>query len=190
MYADRLRKENWEVRPVALVIAQALVERYHYAHGGANTATYCHGLFRQGELWDVNCQGIAWWLPPTKGAALATYPENWQGVLSLSRLVILPDVPKNACSFLLARSMKLIDRKRWPCLVTYADQRQGHTGTIYKAANWRLDGETAPEAVYELDGRMVARKAGPHTRTRAEMEAMGAELVGRSRKLRFVHIWP
>jgi hypothetical protein len=66
-------------------------------------------------------------------------------VLCLSRLAILPDVPANACSFLLARSRRLIDDKAWPCLVTYADEWRGHTGAIYRADNWQYEGLTRPE---------------------------------------------
>lgn len=187
-FEGRLRKSDFDVRSISLATAQSLVRAYHYSAGGANTATYRHGLFKKGDIFDAECLGVAWWIPPTKSAALATYPENWKGVLSLSRLVIAPGVPKNACTFLLARSRKLIDRKLWPCLVTYADEWQGHRGTIYKADNWREVGKTSPEATFVLDGRMVARKAGPHTRTRAEMKALGAEMVGRYSRIKFVHI--
>jgi len=165
-----------------------MVKRFHYSHGGSNTATYAHGLFKRGELWEENCLGMAWWLPPTKGAALSAYPENWQGVLCLSRLVILPEVPKNACSFLLSRSMNLIDRKRWPCLLTYADEWQGHTGGIYRATNWQYSGLTKPEATYVRKGRMISRKAGAKTRTREEMRQLGAENVGAFSKHRFIHL--
>jgi len=187
-YVGRLRAKEWEVHTVALETCRRLVECYHYAGGGSNTATYRHGLFPKGAIFDADCRGIAWWIPPTKSAALATYPRNWQGVLSLSRLVIVPGVPKNAASFLLGASMRLIDRERWPCLVTYADEWQGHTGGIYRATNWTYMGKTKPEAVYVLDERMIARKAGPHTRTKQEMLDMGCELVGRFSKHKYVHI--
>jgi len=82
----------------------------------------------------------------------------------------------------------MIDRIRWPCLVTYADEWQGHTGSIYKAANWCEVGRTAPEATFVKDGRMIARKAGPRTRTRQEMESLSAEMIGRFAKRKFVHI--
>ena len=188
-YEERLKKENWEVRPLSsLDAARLLVRRYHYAGGASNTATYLHGLFRSGEFWEVNCSGVAWWIPPTKSAALATFPDNWRGVLCLSRLVVTPDVPKNGCSFLLGGSMRLIDRRRWPCLVTYADEWQGHEGTIYKATNWQHVGMTTPETTFVKDGRMVARKAGPNTRTKQEMLDLGAEVVGRFAKHKYVHI--
>jgi len=185
-YSDRLKASEWEVRSVSLDTARHLVVAHHYARGASNTATYLHGLFRRGSLWEASCCGVAWWIPPTKSAAIAT-DANWQGVLALSRLVIVPDVPKNACSFLLSSSMRAIDRSRWPCLVTYADERMGHTGTIYRATNWQEVGVTAPEAAFVLNGRTVARKAGPKTRTRAQMEALGAVMVGRFAKRKFVH---
>lgn len=125
---ERLKKSDWTVRDVEIDVARRMVEKYHYAAGASNTATYLHGLFREGEIFEEQCCGVAWWLPPTRAAAEATYPERWQGVLCLSRLVIMPEVPKNACTFLLARSRALIDSDVWPCLVTYADDWRGHTG--------------------------------------------------------------
>jgi hypothetical protein len=185
MYSDRLRKTDWEVKTIELSVARTLIEQYHYAKGASNTATYRHGLFRKDS---IKCVGVAWWIPPTKTAAFATYPQYWQGVLALSRLVIAPGTPKNACSFLLARSMAHIDRDRWPCLVTYADEWQGHQGIIYRASNWTEVGKTKPEPTFVLNGRMIARKAGPKTRTRSEMEAMGAQMIGRYAKTKYIHI--
>jgi hypothetical protein len=185
---DMLNKEDWEVRPVSPAIGRSLVEAYHYAGGASNTATYLHGLFRKEFSLDDRCFGVAWWIPPTKSAALATYPADWRGVLCLSRLVLDPRVPQNGASFLLARSRKLIDRERWPALVTYADEWRGHTGQIYRADNWDYIGKTKPERTYVIGERMVTRKAGPKTRTHAEMLALGAEMVGSHAKHKFVRL--
>lgn len=181
---DRLRKSDWEVHSVGIATARRLVEKYHYAAGASNTGTYIHGLFRKGDIFDEQCMGVAWWIPPTKAAAQATY-ATWQGVLCLSRLVIEPTVPKNACSFLVAASRKLIDRAVWPCLVSYADEWKGHTGAIYQADNWQYLGKTKPQPCYVINGRMTSRKAGPKTRTHEEMLALGAELVGRFSKHKY-----
>jgi len=159
---------------------------YHYAGGASNTSTYLHGLFRRDALFNGECLGVAWWIPPTRAAAFATYPEDWRAVLALSRLVMVPEAPRNACSFLLARSMKLIDRAAWKCLVTYADEWRGHTGGIYRASNWIYVGKTKPERCYVKNGRMVARKAGPRTRTHAQMLALGAQCVGSFSKHKFI----
>lgn len=180
-----LRKKDWNVAGVDRDVAERLIADHHYARGTSNTSTYLHGLYPVGWLWYVDCVGVAWWLPPTKSAAQAWAGKAWEGVLSLSRLVMQPEVPTNACSFLLSKSVRMIDRKRWPVLVTYADSWRGHKGTIYRAAGWEYCGETKPQAVYTINGRMTSRKAGPKTRTHAQMIALGAELVGRFSKSRF-----
>jgi hypothetical protein len=184
----RLRKADWCVRDVNIDTAHRLVRKHHYAAGASNTATHLHGLFRAGDLFEEQCVGVAWWIPPTRAAAEATYPENWRGVLALSRLVIEPGVPKNACTFLLARSRRLIDAAKWPALVTYADDWRGHTGAIYLADNWTYLGKTKPERTYCVGGRMTARKAGGKTRTHGEMLALGAEMVGSFAKRKYVMI--
>lgn len=185
MVDDRLRRADYEVHTVPLATCQDLVTRFHYARGGSNTAVFRHGLFRRDS--PDRCLGVAWWIPPTKSCALAAYPANWRAVLVLSRLVVIPNVPKNAASFLIMQSVRLIRcDPRWECLLTYADKWRGHTGAIYLATNWTPCGETAPEATFvDSSGRLVARKAGPHTRTRAEMAALGHQCVGRFSKYRF-----
>lgn len=185
-YADRLIKAEWEVKPVAIDVARDLVRRHHYARGAANTRTYLHGLFKVGAFFDDECVGVAWWIPPTRSAAEATYPQNWRGVLALSRLVVAPDVPKNACSFLLSRSAKMIPVKDWPCLVTYADDWRGHTGRIYLASNWQYLGKTGAEETFTIEGVMTSRKAGGKTRTRADMLALGARSEGKHAKHKYV----
>src|SRR5580765_4368419 len=141
-----LDRREWVVKPIELSVARELVTKFHYSKGATNTRVYTHGLFYKTEL---NCLGVAWWLPPTKNAAIATFPEgDWRKVLSLTRLAIDPDVPKNGASFLLASSIRLVDASKWHCLVTYADKWQGHTGAIYKATNWEFMGETKPTPVY------------------------------------------
>lgn len=182
-----LDKSDWLVDTVPLRTCQAFVVAYHYSGGGSNTATFRHGLLRRS---DMTVWGVAWWIPPTKSAALATYPDDWQGVMSLHRLALHPDVPTNGASYLIGQSIKLIRQdKRWKCLVTYADEGQGHTGAIYRATNWTYVGTTAAEAQWvDQAGRHVARKAGPKTRTKGEMEALGYEMVGRNRKHKFVMV--
>jgi hypothetical protein len=66
--------------------------------------------------------------------------KTWE----LARLYLLDEVPKNAETWLIGRSVRYI-RQNHPdveVLVSYADPSVGHSGTIYKAANWRADGRT------------------------------------------------
>jgi hypothetical protein len=187
---EKLRSSDWVVQPVSLITAAELVRFEHYAKGGPNTASYTHGLFRRGDFMDAQCRGVAWWKNVSRPAGLATYPENWNGVLGLTRLVVVPGVPKNAASFLLAHSRRMIDRKRWPCLVTWADTAEGHTGAIYRADNWEYMGLSAPEPMFRINGRMTARRAGPVTRTHAQMLVLGAERYMSQGKHKFRHLRP
>lgn len=168
----KLNKTQWIVRPIEIATARQLVEQLHYAKSATKTRVYTHGLFHIGS--DI-CMGVAWWLPPTKIAAVKTFPEgDWRKVLSLTRLVIHPDVPTNGASFLLAGSIKLIDKTKWHCLVTFADTWQNHTGTIYKATNWEYLGLTKPSPVYVNEsGIMMGKKRGKKNFTTLEMGEMG-----------------
>lgn len=183
-YEGRLRKVAWEVRPALLAEAQAMVREHHYARGGSNTAVYAHGLYRKAD--GVLC-GVAWWLPPTRVACESVDREHWKQVLSLTRMVLLPGVPKNACSFLLARSVALIRAdKRFVALVTYADESQGHTGGVYRAAGWVYVGRTGPYPRWlDAAGKQVAPKATTN-RTKAQMEALGHTKVGAFYKHKYV----
>lgn len=174
-----LRREDYTVRRVTRAVAADLVAEHHYAGGGPNTGVYFHGLFRADSL---ECLGVAWWLPPTRVAAESVAPDghDWRRVLSLSRLVVHPDVPTNGASFLLGRSEREIRAEgKWTCLVTYADTWRGHTGAIYRAANWEYIGLTKGDAVWiDENGRMVARKRGPRTLTKSEMLERGYVRLG------------
>jgi len=188
--ADRgIHKEDWAVQPISMLTATLLVQRLHYAKSGSNTATYLHGLFRKGaDFLEADCLGVAWWLPPTKAAAISVYPEgDWKKVLSLSRLCLDPSVPVNGCSFMLSRSMNMIDPEKWECLVTYADTWRGHSGSIYRATNWQYMGMTKPQAVFthERSGRMMGRKRGPVTLKTAEIEQQGFVKQGTYAKHRY-----
>jgi hypothetical protein len=165
--------------------AAALVRQWHYSGSTANTSTVRHGLLdAEGTL-----QGAALWMPPTRDAARTISPDHWRHVLSLSRLVVAPDVPTNGASFLLGRAMRLLDRDRWPWLVTYADTRHGHSGAIYKATNWECWGPTrgAGDAWVGPDGEQRGRKRGGRTLRVAEMKALGFTQLPRCPKIKYVH---
>jgi hypothetical protein len=173
------------VQSVPLATAQDLVVRFHYSKGGSNTGVYCHGLVERDT---ENVLGVAWWLPPTRVAGESVNREHWKKVLSLTRLVCVPEAPKNSASFLLAHSVRLIRREgRFVSLVTYADESQGHTGAIYRAAGWTYVGRTGPYPrwIDPATGRQVAPKATVN-RTKAEMEDLGFRKVGSFFKHKFV----
>ena len=187
---EKLNKNEWVVLPVSIDTARRIIEKYHYAASATNTRVYTHGLFRKGEeFFEQNCLGVAWWLPPTKNAAIATFKGDWRKVLSLTRLAISPEVPKNGASFLLGKSIKMIDKEKWHCLVTYADTWQEHTGAIYKATNWEYMGMTKPSPVFQSDeGKMMGRKRGGKNLTVKELAELGFKKIGNFAKHKFRYV--
>lgn len=179
-----IRAKNYYVAPAPLKEAQAMVREHHYSKGGSNTAVYVHGLYEKAT---DQLLGVAWWLPPTRVACESVNKSEWKRVLSLTRLVCLPDAPKNAASFLMGRSIELIRKDgRFVSLVTYADEGQNHTGAIYRATNWSYEGKTGPYPQWRgADGRQVACKATKN-RTKSEMMALGHVRVGSFFKHKFV----
>lgn len=188
--AERLVSSEWLVSSIALHNEVLdMLREWHYSKSGPNTSTYRHGLYKSDHAPLVGvCFGAALWIPPTRTAAESVAGENWRGVLCLSRLVVSPEVPPNGASFLLGRSMKMIDRTRWPVLLTYADTAHGHTGSIYKATNWEELGKTPAGDVWiDSQGRQCGRKRGGKTLTRSEMLARGYSQLPSMPKIKFVH---
>lgn len=188
MTSERLAKADWSVRAIPRHWeAEQLIRAGHYSRSCPNTSTYRHGLYRVADGFMAMPLGAALWIPPTRSAGEAIAGDDWQGVLALSRLVCLPEVPSNAASFLLGRSIRLIDAERWPVLVTYADTGQGHTGAIYRATNWRCDGPVAAGDVWQNErGELMGRKRGGRTRLAEEMVAAGFTKRPALPKIRFV----
>lgn len=182
-----LSRRDWLVERVPHGEAVAVIHQWHYSRSAPNTGQ-TFGLYARADYPMAPLAGAALWLPPTRRAAEAVAGERWGGVLSLSRLAVSPELPRNAASFLLAASMRQLDRDRWPTLLTYADTRHGHTGAIYLATGWRLDARVNSGAyfVHGATGKQVGRKRGNRNVPVAELRAAGYEEV-RSDKLRFIH---
>jgi len=167
-------------------VGAAFIREHHYARGCSNTGRF-FGAYRGGVL-----VGICQYLPPTKVAAQSV-SERWQQVLSLTRMAVLDTEPTNSTSMLLGASMRWVqtlrlpDGSRWEWLVTYADEARGHTGAIYKATNWQYVGKTGPYPRWEdAEGRQVATKSGPKTRTAAQMQALSYVNKGSFFKEKFI----
>lgn len=176
--------DGWTVEPVDAWEARQLIRTLHYSRSVTNTATYAHGLRRAWQTY-----GAALWIPPTRRAAESVAGDEWEGVLCLSRLVVAPEVPTNGASFLLGRSMRLVDRRRWPILLTYADTRLGHSGAIYRATNWQELGpvKAGDLWIHRETGEQRGRKRGGQSLTFDEMTALGFVQAPAAPKIKFVH---
>lgn len=199
----KLRGSEWEVREITHARALRFVEKHHYARGMGNTSVARYGLFKRSE--PRKLRGVAVWTPALQNVGRVACsragiedPECQKRVLNLSRLATDDEVPKNAATFLMGRAMRDLKStqkraRRWQVLVTFADELQGHTGAIYRAANWTEAGLTEKRRLWfdPATCRQVSQKAGSRgpragNRTAAQMRALGYIQGPVTQKRRFV----
>jgi len=150
-----------DIRPCDLVAVAALVGKYHGYGSMGNSSTYAFAVYEDG----VPVAGFSW-QPPPPGAAKSVCPEAPGGVLALSRMVAVPRAQRRLrhISKPLRRQMRaLIDRGRWPVLVTYSDEGQGHTGHVYKCSGWQKTVRRKAPFFLDPDGnRASSYSSGRH----------------------------
>lgn len=178
-------KNEWEVLPIAHSQVKDFVAEHHYAKDCANTSVARFGLFFKGDKQTLH--GVSMWMPPIVGAGKKVC-ENHRVVLGLSRFCLRDDRPDNSGSFLLSKSVELLDKERWKVMLTYADSAKGHTGGLYRASNWFFHGKTNKARIYTdpATGKMASKKRGPVNYSHQQMLDMGYEASWSNGKYRFI----
>lgn len=127
-------RKSCTVRPCSVSECEAFL-RAHYLGKRPAIVVLCLMMERGGRA--LGC--IVYAMPPRE-ADKRYGGKTWE----LARLYLLDEVPKNAETWLIAKSVKHIRRNRAEVevLLSYADPSAGHAGTIYKAAGWQCDGRT------------------------------------------------
>ncbi len=129
------------------------LEKWHYADYQNVQAKHTFGLFREGMFLPELVGVCIYTRPAGPAAAQRYYPEDPDKCLELRRLCLIDETPKNAESFFVSRTLKWLRKNSdWKFVVSYADPEQGHQGTIYKAANFKYEGVTAPGQSLMVDG--------------------------------------
>ena len=152
---------SYVMRQCSLGVVEDLCSRYHGYGGAGGTKTYAFAVY-EGE----RVVAAYAWQPPPPGSAKSVCPEAPQSVLSLSRMVAVPRSLRelNHISKPLRRQMRVeIDRGRWPVLVTYHDEGQGHTGHVYKCSGWTATKRSRVPVFEDESGRRVSRYSNGKT---------------------------
>jgi hypothetical protein len=152
---------TFDLRPCPLSVVEALVRLYHgYGSMGAS-ATYAWAVYE-------NEKPVAAfsWQPPPPGAAKSVCPEAPSGVLALSRMVAVPKTDrrlKHISKPLMQQMKTLIDRGRWPVLVTYSDEGQGHNGYVYQCSGWEKTSHAKAAVWVDDQGRRASSYSNGRT---------------------------
>jgi len=135
--------------------AELFISKYHYA-GRLGRSGLNLGYFLGDEL-----VAVIVYSNPVRQEVATKQGCLYKEVLELSRLAIHPDYQiKNFASFLISLSIKSVHsiRPEIKILVSFADTTHNHLGTIYKASNWKLDGEVPPDYWYADDRGYICHK--------------------------------
>lgn len=145
-------KDKYKVISIKPSLCKEWLLYKHYAHR-IPSISYAFGLYdteRQSDLVGVLTIGKPASYTLCKGILGDYFSEI---VYELNRLVIKDSTEKNALSYFVGGSLKLLNNPL--CLVSYADQNQNHVGYIYQATNWIYTGLSSVEKKYFMDSGEV-----------------------------------
>ena len=122
------------VVPISFKAARRIIEANHYLGYAPPGCKFCLGIYADNDLAGVMIFGRP-----------IARMEDQEGSLELTRM-FLYDSPKNSESRALSLAEKWIRRNRTERrLIAYSDTAEGHLGTIYRAANWKMVKEVRSE---------------------------------------------
>jgi hypothetical protein len=162
----------------------------HYARR-MPSVSWAFGLFVDGALEGIVTYGTPSSAPLRRGICGDAFKRH---VIELNRLCLRSN-RKNDASFLVSRSLKMIDSDR--IVVSFADTEQGHIGTVYQACNFMYCGLSAKRTDWKVRGRehlhgqtIADEFRGHPNRAQAMREAYGEDfyLKPRPRKHRYIRI--
>jgi hypothetical protein len=182
--------KGYEVHEISAREATDVIVKNHYLHR-RGPASSCFGLFDDwGSLVGVITYGTP--ASPSLCKGLAG-PDEVEHVTELTRLWIADITPKNAESFLIGRSLRMLPPEK-DLVVSFAEIRAGHVGTVYQATNWIYTGLSDRHVEWQVDG-VESSKHGRHLfdeygGVEGAKEALGDRLVRteRPRKHRYVFV--
>lgn len=154
---------SFDIRCCPISIVKDLCEKYHGYGGAGRAAAYSFAVYE-----DSRPVAAFAWQPPPLGAARSVCPEMPGAVLSLSRMVAVPKSErrlKHISKPLMVQMKRLIDRTRWPVLVTFSDEGQGHTGYVYQCSGWTPTTRSRVKVVKNENGQRVSRYANGRDRS-------------------------
>lgn len=147
---------NYEVRHVERRDIATFIEKWHYS-GSINgcITDYCFSLYDDDKM-----IGALFYGRMAMAGQWKRFSEKESDVIELRRLCCIDDTPKNTESFFIGATLRWLKRNTaHRVVVSYADAEYGHTGTIYRASNFTLEGKRVGARVIIFNGKRYHDKA-------------------------------
>ena len=133
------RAKDIIVKVIPANIAREFIKKYHYSGKVVNNSNLHFGCFLDGKLHGVMSYGNSLDKSKIQGLVEGT---GWNDFLELNRMAFDDYLPRNAESYCIAKSIKLIKKNaphiKW--IISFADGCSCGDGTIYRASNFILTG--------------------------------------------------
>lgn len=144
--------EGYYVKHVSRSDVRDFIELNHYS-GNINgcIADFCFALYNESNEM-VGAMFYGRMAMANQWKRFSVIPEN---VIELRRLCCVDDTPRNAESFFIGKTIRMLKRlwRKDGVIVSYADKEYGHKGVIYKASNFKMIGEVAGAKVIYWNGK-------------------------------------
>tara|TARA_R110000803_G_C11851963_1_gene305992 strand:+ start:63 stop:683 length:621 start_codon:yes stop_codon:yes gene_type:complete len=151
MIAQKISLKTWVVKEVPRRDITAFIETWHYS-GSINgcNASFCYAMYDDNK----NMVGAMFYGRMAMRNQWKRFSNVEADVIELRRLCCVDDTPKNAESYFIGATLKLL-AKSWGgnIVVSYADKEFGHSGIIYQASNFEMVGAVPGAKVILWDGK-------------------------------------
>ena len=178
-----------QVSPISPVTAKSIVTREHYLHSMPGGTQLCLGVFTGDYPLGVLMLGVG----PANVHRMVDRAEP-SDCLTLSRLWLSDDLPKNSESRVLGVVLRFLRRETSvKFVVSYADPSAGHVGTIYQASNWIYTGTSLAMPLLDLgDGRArhsrsLAHEFGTHSLKHFKSHGINVRRIPQAAKHRYIY---
>jgi hypothetical protein len=151
-----MKVRQFVVRALPRAGVSDFIEKWHYS-GSVNgcISDYCFGLFYEERM-----IGAAFFGRMAMANQWKRFSATEKGVIELRRLCCIDDTPKNTESFFIGNMLRWLRKNTdLETVISYADAEYGHTGVIYRAANFTYLGFTKGAKVILFNGRRYHDKA-------------------------------
>lgn len=131
-----LMLKDYYIEQISYQQAMQLVIDNHYLHRKA-PCSLAFGLFHKTD--PMTCLGVVVYGVSASSTLLRGICGEGEAknVYELTRLWVDDGVPKNGESFLIGRTLRMLDKE---IVVSYADSSQNHVGVVYQATNFMYTG--------------------------------------------------
>jgi hypothetical protein len=178
------------VRPIPQMVAKNIIIQNHYLHSFPGCTKLCFGAFLGNRLLGAMTIGSG----PTNVFRLVE-SASIDDCLTLTRLWLSPELPKNSESRIIAISIRYLKKyTKLKFLVSYADPVQGHVGTIYQAGGWLYTGLSEATPKFDVgDGvarhsRSFSHALGSHSLKYLSKCGLNIKVIPQLPKHRYIYL--